>query len=219
MDKIRVLVADSEVLFREGVRALLKIYKDIEVVGVVTSGEEAIEMAKEKAPDVLLMDIDMPIICSAEVTHRIRMENSDIKVLLFSQHEDKEHILTGLKAGANGFLPKRATASDLISAILTVHRGNYFLYPSMATIMVSDYLQHISHPESPDPYDQLTYREREVLRLIVEGHNGPEIASLLGISVNKVMDHKASIKKKLNVHNQTELIKYALRKHLISLNA
>ena len=217
MDKIRVLVSDSEVLFREGVRALLKIYKDIEVVGVVTSGEEAIEMAKEKAPDVLLMDIDMPVTCSAEVTHRIRMENSDIKVLLFSQHEDKEHVLTGLKAGANGFLPKRATASDLISAILTVHRGNYFLYPSIATIMVSDYLQHINHPGSPDPYDKLTYREREVLRLIVEGHSGPEIASLLGISINKVVEHKARIKKKLNIHNQTELVKYAIRKHLIEI--
>ncbi len=218
MDKVRVLVADEETLFREGVCALLKTYEDIEIVGEATNGKEVIEMVREQNPDVVLVNIAMPILDGAEVTHRIRKENSDIKVLLLTQYEDRDRILSGLKAGANGYIPKRAAASDLVSAIQAVYRGGYFLYPSVAKTMVNDYLQLIRHPRSPDPYDQLTYREKEVLKLVAEGRKSGEIANLLSIAVVTVLAHRTSIMKKLGIHNRTELIKYAIRKHLITLD-
>ena len=217
MDKVRVLVADEEALFREGVCALLKVYKDIEIVGEATNGKETIEIVREQNPDVVLVNMAMPIMDGAEVTHRIRKENSDIKVLLLTQYEDRDRVLTGLKAGANGYIPKRATASELVSAILAVHRGNYFLYPSVATTVVSDYLQRIRHPGSPDPYNGLTNREREVLKLMAEGRKSGEIADLLDIAVKTALGHRANMMRKLGIHNRTELIKYAIRRHLINL--
>lgn len=217
MNKVRVLVADEEALFREGVCALLKTYQNIEVVGKATNGKETIEMVREQNPDVVLVNIAMPILDGAEVTHRIRKENSDIKVLLLTQYEDRDRILSGFKAGANGYIPKRAAASDLVSAIQTVYRGGYFLYPSVAKTMVNDYLQLIRHPRSPDPYDRLTHREKEVLKLVAEGRKSGEIANLLSIAVVTILGHRTSIMKKLGIHNRTELIKYAMRKHLITL--
>lgn len=217
MNKVRVLVADEEALFREGVCALLKTYQNIEVVGKATNGKETIEMVREQNPDVVLVNIAMPILDGAEVTHRIRKENSDIKVLLLTQYEDRDRILSGFKAGANGYIPKRAAASDLVSAIQTVYRGGYFLYPSVAKTMVNDYLQLIRHPRSPDPYDRLTHREKEVLKLVAEGRKSGEIANLLSIAAMTVLGHRTSIMKKLGIHNRTELIKYAMRKHLITL--
>ena len=215
--KIRVLVADGQALFREGVCALLKIREDIEIVGEATNGKETVEKVRAKTPDVVLIDIAMPILDGAEVTHRIRKENSDIKVLLLTQYEDRDRILRGLKAGANGYIPKRAATSDLVSAIQAVYRGGYFLYPSVAKTMVNDYLQLIKHPRSPSPYDQLTHREQEVLKLVAEGCKSGEIANLLNIAVVTVLTHRTSIMRKLSIHNQTELIKYAIRKHMITL--
>ncbi len=216
--RVRVLVADEETLFREGVCALLKTREDIELVGEATNGKETIEMVREQKPDVVLMNIAMPIMDGAEVTYQIRKKDSNIKVLLVSQYEDRDRILSGLKARANGYIPKRATASDLISAILTVYRGGCFLYPSVAKTMVHDYLQLIKHPGSPDPYDKLTHREKEVLKLIAEGGKSGEIANLLNIAVKTVLVHRTSMMRKLCMHNRTELIKYAIRKHLISLD-
>ncbi len=218
MARIRVLVADEEALFREGVCALLKIYEDIEIVGEATNGKETIEMVREQTPDVVLVNIAMPIMDGAEVIHRIRKENSKIKVLLLTQYEDRDRVLTGLKAGANGYIPKQATASDLVSAVLTVYRGDCFLYPSVAKTMVDDYLQRIRQPGSPDSYDQLTHREKEVLKLMAEGYKSREIADLLDIAVKTALGHRTSIMKKLGIHNRTELIKYAIRKHLITLD-
>ncbi len=216
MDKVRVLVADEEAIFSEGVCALLKTYEDFEIVGKATNGKEAIEMVREQNPDVVLVNMAMPIMDGAEVTRCIRKENSNIKVLFLTQYEDRERILSGLKAGANGYIPKRAATSALVSAILAVYRGGYFLYPSVAKTIVNDYLQLIRHPESPDPYDRLTSREREVLRLVVEGHKSREIADLLNITISTTVGHRTSIMKKLGIHSRTELIKYAIRKHLIN---
>ena len=217
MSKVRVLVADEQTLFREGVSALLKSRKDMEVVGEAVNGKETVEMAQQQTPDVVLMNIAMPIMDGTEVTRRICKENIDIKVLLVSQYEDRERILGGLKAGASGYIPKRATALDLVSAILTVYRGDCFLYPSIAKTVVDDYLQAIRHPRSPDPYDMLTYREREVLKLLAEGHKSREIANLLNIAVKTALGHRTNMMRKLGIHNRTELVKCAIRKHLIDV--
>ncbi len=218
MVKVRILVADGQTLFREGVCALLKIREDMEVVGEATNGKETIEKVREQTPDVVLIDIAMPVMDGAEVTHRIRKDNSEIKVLLLTQYEDRERVLSGLKAGANGYIPKRAASSDLVSAILAVYRGGYFLYPSVAKTMVNDYLQLIRHPKSPDPYERLTHREKEVLKLMAEGSKSGEIANLLNIAVKTTLGHRTSMMRKLGIHNRTELVKYAIRKHLVSLD-
>ncbi|MEE9399143.1 MAG: response regulator transcription factor [Dehalococcoidales bacterium] len=216
MDKVRVLVADKNALIRDGICALMRTYKSIEVTGVATSCREIIEMVRGKPPDVVLMDIAMPLMDAATVIRQIRKENSGIKVLLVSEHEDRDCILRGLKAGGNGYIPRRATASDLVSGILAVYRGGYFLYPSVAKTMVGEYLR-IKRGLSPDPYDQLSDRERYVLQLIAEGHKSQQIAEVLHIALKTVLRHRANIMTKLGTHNQTELIKYAIRKHLIEL--
>lgn len=218
MDRIRIVVADEEALFREGICALLKRHRDIEIVGEATNGKEIIGIVRKLTPDVVLVNIAMPIMDGAEVTRRIRKENSGIKVLLLTQYEEKDRVLTGLKAGANGYIPKRATATDLISAVLTVYRGDYFLYPSVAKTVVSDYLRLVRHPGSPDSYNSLSHREKEVLKLTAEGRKSEEIANLLDISIKTVQVHRASIMKKLGIHNRAELIRYAIRKHLITLD-
>jgi DNA-binding NarL/FixJ family response regulator len=218
MARVRVLVADEETLFREGVCALLKTREDIELIGEATNGQETIERVREQMPDVVLMNIAMPIIDGTEVTCRVRKENRNIKVLLLTQYEDRDRILSGLMAGANGYIPKRATASDLVSAILTVYRGGCFLYPSVAKTMVDDYFQRIRHHGRPDPYDRLTHREQEVLKLMAKGHKSGEIANILDMAVNTVLGYRTSMMKKLGIHNRTELVKCAIRKHLVNLD-
>ena len=218
MVKIRVLVADDQTLFCECIDAMLKTCNGIEVVGEATNGKETIEMARELTPDIVLMNLSMPIVNGDEVARRVRKENNNVKVLFLTQYEDKDRILSGLKAGANGYIPKRATASELVSAILAVYHGGCFLYPSVAKTVVDDYFQRIRRPATFDPYDRLTHREREVLKLMTEGHKNREIANLLDIAVKTALVHRTSVMRKLGIHNRTELIRYAIRKQLINLS-
>ncbi|MBM2824433.1 MAG: two component transcriptional regulator, LuxR family [Dehalococcoidales bacterium] len=217
MVKVRVLVADKQTLFRQGVCSLLEVQESIEIVGEATDGKEILEKVRQQMPDVVLMDLAMPVMDGAEVTHQLRKENRDIKVLFLTEYEDREHIQRGLMAGANGYLPKRATASDLVAAIQAVYRGGYFLYPSVAKVMVNDYFQRMKQPSNTEPYDQLTHRERQVLKLLVEGHKSKEIAGLLNMAVNTVLGHRASIMKKLSIHNRVELVMCALRIGIVKL--
>ncbi|MDZ4246762.1 MAG: response regulator transcription factor [Dehalococcoidia bacterium] len=218
MVKVRVLVADGESLLREGICSLLNKCDDIEIVGEAGDGKKAIEMVRDIIPDVVLLNISMPVVDGAEVIRHIQKESYSTRVLLLSQYEDRDRILEGLKAGASGYIPRRATASDLISAILTVHRGSYYLHPSVARTMVDDYLELIRHPGRCDPFERLTDKEKEVLRMIGEGRKGVEIARNLGMAPNTVLVHRTKIMKKLGVHNRTELIKYTIRKHLVDVN-
>ena len=217
MDKIRVLVADEETLFREGVCALLGSCDDIEIVGEASDGKQTIETVRERTPDVVLMNIVMPIMDGAEVTYRIRKENGNVKVLLLTEYEDTDRILSGLQSGANGYISKQATGSDLVSAIRSVHLGGCFLYPSIAKTMVKDYFQRIKHPGNPDPYYRLTHKEKEVLKLMAEGHKSGEIAGILNMAIATVLRHRTNIMRKLDIHNRTELIKYAIHKGLVKV--
>lgn len=203
MSKVKVLVADEETLFREGVCALLKTLDGIELVGEATNGRGTIEMVQEKNPDVVLMNITMPILDGAMVTRQIRKVNNSTKVLLVSQYHDRDHVLSGLKAGARGYISKRATASELASAILVVYQGDYFLQPSLARMMVDDYLQYISQSRSYDLYTQLTQTEKQVLKLLSEGHEANEVAHQLNIAVRTAISHKARIMRKLGIHRHS----------------
>jgi len=215
VDKIRILVVDDHAVLRDGIRALLGLHDDIEVVGEASEGKEAVGKAQELMPDVVIMDIAMPGMDGLEATRRIKKKHPKMKVLVLSQHDNKEYILSVIKAGASGYVPKRALGSELVSAIRAVQEGDSFLYPSAAAALIEDYLQQT---KDEDPYDQLTAREREIFKLIAEGHTSREIADMLFLSLRTVQGHRLKIMDKLNLHNRTELIKYAMRKGLVSLD-
>jgi len=214
MSKIRVLIVDDHAILREGIRALLALQDDIGIVGEAADGREAVDKARQLEPDVILMDVAMPLMDGLEATRRIRKENPKAKILILTQYDNKEYVLSSIKSGASGCVPKRAVASELVSAIRAVHRGDSFLYPSVTKFLVEDYLQRVEE----DPYDQLTAREREVLKLVAEGRTNREIAGLLSVSVKTVLGHRTNLMEKLGIHNRTELIKYAIRKGLITVD-
>lgn len=215
---VKVLVANEHSLICEGLCALLKDCEEIQIVGKATNGQEIIEIVREQTPDIVLISVALSIGNGAGITNRIRQESSHTKMLLVTQYEDRNHVLSGLRAGASGCIPMRATASDLVSAILTVYRGGCFLYPSVARTMVDDYLCLIGRTGSRDPYSKLTGREREVLKLIAEGRRSGEIANFLGITPKTVLGHRTSIMRKLGSHNWTDLIKCAVRQHLVTID-
>ena len=215
MSKIRVLIVDDHAMFREGIRSLLQSYEDIEIIGEATQGKEAIERVCQLTPQVVLMDIAMPVMGGLEATRRIQKESPGTKVLALTQYEDSEYILSMLRAGAKGYISKIATASELVSAIRAVHKGESYLYPSATTALIEEYLTRVGGEESE--YERLTEREREILQLVAEGRTNREIADMLFISVKTVLRHRTDIMEKLGLHNRTELIKYAISKGLIEM--
>jgi DNA-binding NarL/FixJ family response regulator len=217
MAKIRVLVTDDHAIVRDGICALLALTGDIEAVGVAANGREALEMVRELMPDVVLMDIAMPIMGGVEAIRRIRKEFPKVKVLALTQYDDKAYVFPVIEAGASGFISKTAASTELATGIRSVHRGDSFLSPSVARFLVEDYQQVASMKESQDPYEQLTNREREVFKLVAEGHTTQEIAAMLVLSPKTVERHKTNLMAKLDIHNRTELVKYALRKGIITV--
>ncbi len=214
MDRIKILVVDDHAIMRDGIRALLGLHDDIEIVGEANEGKEAINKTLELEPDVVIMDIAMAGMDGLEATRRIMKKSPKVKVLVLTQYDNREYILSSIRAGAAGYVPKRALGSELLSAIRAVHEGNAFLYPSAAAALITDYLREATK----EPYDRLTTREREILRLIAEGHTSREIAGILFISIKTVLGHRTKIMEKLDIHNRTELIKYAMRKGLVSID-
>ena len=215
MEKIKILLVDDHAIMRDGIKALLNIHDDLEVVGEASEGREAIELARELNPDVVVMDISMPGMDGLEVTHRLTRKNPGTKVIILTQHDNKEYILSTIKVGAAGYIPKKALGSDLVSAIRAVRSGDSFLYPSAARTLIDDYRKQA---EQPDIYESLTEREREILKLIAEGRTSRETAEALFISQKTVQGYRAKIMEKLDLHNRTELIKYAMRKGLVDLS-
>ena len=213
MKPIKVMVVDDHTIVRDGICALLALVKDIEVIGEASNGGEALKMVKSLEPDVVLMDIAMPDMGGLEATRQICAKFPEIKVIALTQHDDKEFVFPIIEAGASGFISKIAASSELAAGIRSVFQGNSYLSPSVAKILIEDY----QGKGSRDPYSQLTERERDVLRLAAEGHTTQEIADVLVISPKTVEGHKTSLMAKLGIHNRTELIKYALRKGIISI--
>jgi len=217
MKKIRVLIADDHTLVRDGIRALLSLAADIEVIGEASDGKEALQKVRQLAPDVVLMDLAMPTMGGLEATRRIRREFAGTKVLALTQYDDSEYVIPIIEAGARGFVTKMAAFSELASAIQAVYNGDSYLSPSAAAALVEEYQQKTTVEGEKDPYQMLTDREREVLKLVVEGHTAREIADILVVSPKTVEWYKTSLMKKLNIHNRTDLIRYAIRKGIIAL--
>jgi two-component system response regulator NreC len=215
MEKIKVLVVDDHAIMRDGIRAMLSAVDDVDVVGEASDGRQAVDKVQEMDPDVVVMDISMPDMDGIEATRRIKKKTTKARVLILTQYDNKEYILSAIKAGASGYVPKRALGSDLITAIRAVHKGQSFLYPSAARALIEDYRWQT---EGKDPYDNLTPREREILKMIADGHTSREIADKLFVSLKTVLGHRTKIMGKLDLHNRTELIKYAMRKGLTTVD-
>jgi len=215
MKKIRVLIADDHTLVRDGIRALLALASDIEVVADAANGKEAIEMTRELAPDVVLMDLAMPVVTGLEATRRICKESPGTKVLALTQYDDTEYVVPVVDAGARGFVTKMSAFSELASAIQAVHRGESYLSPSAAAVLIDERQQRSDQGIGTDPYQQLTDREREILKLVVEGHSAREIAEVLVLSPKTVEWHKSNLMSKLNIHSMADLVRFAIRKAVI----
>ena len=215
MPRIRVLVADDHTLVREGVRALLRPCDDIEVVGEAADGRAAVEAARRLQPDVVLMDIAMPGLGGLEAALALRRDCPRARVLVLTQYEDREYVARFLKLGVAGYVLKRTVGADLPGAIRSAHRGGLVLDPEVARAAVAEPAPGAAAGE--DAYDALTDREKQVLRLIAEGCANKEIADALGISVKTAMTHRAHVMQKLDLHDRTGLVKFALKKGVIRL--
>jgi DNA-binding NarL/FixJ family response regulator len=216
MPTIRILIVDDHTLLRDGISALLDLVPDMEVVGEAGNGKEALECVRELRPDVVLMDIEMPIMDGLEASRKIHDRYPAVKVLILSQYDDAEHVLEAVGAGVKGFVTKTAASAELAASIRSVYRGDSYLSPQAARELVGEF-QRAERPHSDDPYDQLTGREKEILKLIAQGRTTQQIADLLVISRKTAEGHRANLMAKLGVHDRVELVKYALRKGIISV--
>ena len=215
MKKIRVLIADDHALFREGIRALLSKYEDLEVTGEAADGKEAIDQVKKLRPDIVLMDIAMPGLGGLEATLELKKIYPEVKILVLTQYANQEYLYRFLKAGVSGYVLKRVAGAELVSAIRSVHRGGTFLHPDVAPGVIEGYLGGLQPAQQEDIYETLTDREKQVLKLVAEGKTNKEIAEILTISVKTAMAHRANIADKLGIHNRAELIKFALQRGIV----
>ena len=215
MTSVRIVLADDHTIVRHGLRLVLERQPDFAVVGEAHSGREAIDIAIRENPDVIVMDISMPLLNGIEATRRINEERLKTAVVILSMHADEGYILKALRAGARGYLLKDSVETDLIQAIRAVCAGKAFFSPAVSKVLADDYLRQIQQQGVEDPYDLLTGRERELLQLIVELKSTKDIAGLLGVSPHTIDTHRANLMQKLNVHSTAELILYAVRKGVI----
>ena len=216
MQKISVLVVDDHAILREGIKALLEKQDNIEVVAEAADGREAISKVVQHRPDVVVLDISMPLMDGLEATRQMKRENPDVKILILTMHDDEEYFFQLLRAGASGYVTKRAVAKELVLAIEAVYEGESFFCPSMAKHLLSDYLRLNKTAEHAEQ-DELTPREREIVKLIAEGYTNQQIADLLYRSVKTIESHRSNILRKLDIHDSIELVKYAVRKKLIEI--
>lgn len=217
MRKIRVLIVDDHNLVRDGIRALLSLVADINVVGEAANGKEALEKVKELMPDIVLMDLAMPIMGGLEATRRIRRESPETRVIAITQYDDSEYVIPVIEAGATGFVSKMGAFSELTTAIQAAYKGESFLSPSAASALVEEYQQKVDKAKEKDPYQYLTDREREVLKLIAEGYTAREIADMLVVSPKTVEGYTSNLMNKLNIHSRIDLIKFAIRRKIITI--
>jgi len=216
MKKLRILLADDHVVMRTGLRALLERQSNLEVVGESENGRDTINLVASVKPDVVVMDVGMPVLNGIEATKTIVTEHPTVAVVILSMHADESYVMRALKAGARGYLLKDSAPADLLGAIQAVSQNKSFFSPKVSRILAEDYVRILKQKGGVDSYELLTSREREILQLIVEGNANKEVATTLNISPYTVETHRKHILEKLNLHNPAELILYAVRKGIIS---
>jgi DNA-binding NarL/FixJ family response regulator len=215
---IRVIVADDHHMVRQGIRSLLEKADDIEVVGEAADGQEAVELVKRLAPDVLVMDIAMPRLNGNQALGRIRAQGAATQVVMLSMYSDETLVRQALRNGARGYLLKRSVTEELLLAVRAASRGEIYLSPAISGSVVADYLTLQTDDDASSPFERLTPREREVLQLISEGQTNSAIAQILTVSVKTVEKHRANLMSKLNVHDLAGLIRVAIKHGLIFLD-
>lgn len=220
MSKIKLLLVDDHDIVRAGLRMLFEAEADIEIVGEAASGAQTLEILERVKPDVVLMDVVMDGMNGINTTRHIKSNYPTMVVLGLTMHEDQQYLFEMLRAGAAGYVPKRAAPDDLVNAIHVVHRGDVFLYPPMAKLLVNGFLDRDigATSQSENNAARLTRREKEVLIKIAEGYTNRHIAELLSISIKTVDRHRENIMGKLDIHNRVDLVKYAIGKGLIAVD-
>jgi DNA-binding NarL/FixJ family response regulator len=213
-----VVLADDHAVVRDGLKTLLEIEKNINVVGTASNGREAARLITKLRPDVVVMDISMPELNGIEATRQIIDECPDTRVIILSMHATKEHIHRALQAGAKGYLLKESAGAEVVKAVHSVYTGNRYLVQPVAEVLIDDYLNGRQAEKSPDPLDQLSAREREILQLVVEGNVSAKIADTLCLSPKTVETYRSRIMSKLNIKDIPGLVKFAIRNGLISLD-
>ncbi len=215
MSPVRIVLADDHTIMRNGLRLMLERQKEFQVVGEASNGREALEVVNGAKPDVVILDIAMPLLNGIEAAKRILSEHPKTAVLILSMHADEGYILKALKAGARGYLLKDSAETDLIQAIRAICAGKAFFSPAVSKVLAEDYLRQVQQRGAEDPYELLTARERELLQLVAELKPTKDIAAILGVSPHTVDTHRANLLQKLNLHSIPELILYAVRKGVI----
>lgn len=215
MSNIRLLLVDDHEVVRRGLRMLLENEADLAIEGEAGNGEEALELVEKLKPDVVIMDITLPDMSGIDATRRIKAAYPDVAVVSLTIHEDQQYFFEMLQAGAAGYVPKRAAPDDLITAIRAAHRGETYIYPSLARHLVHDFLGRNGEEQTKETIGSLTPREQEVLALLAEGQTNEQIAGKLTISAHTVARHRENLMGKLGLHSRSELVKYAIRKGLI----
>lgn len=216
MSGVRILLADDHGIVRKGLRSLLEALPGAEIVGEASDGREAVRLAAELEPGVVVMDIGMPQLNGIDATAQIVKRDPRIGVIILSVHSDESYILRALSAGAKGYLLKDSADADLLRAVESVAQGKPFFSPAITETLLEDYMRYLQQRGMEDSYNLLTDREREVLQLIAEGKSNKEVATLLNLSPYTVETHRNNLMQKLNLHNTAEIVLYAVRKKIIS---
>lgn len=217
MNPITVLLAEDHTIVRKGLLSLLQDETDIDVVGEAADGHEAVRLARQLQPDVVIMDITMPLLNGLEATRHIKRDRADTCIVVLTVHSTEEYIYQILKAGASGYIIKQAAPSELVMAIRSAYAGHTFLSPSVSGVVIQEYIEGAQQSEVTDEYELLTDREREVLQLLAEGHSTRDIAELLVVSVKTIETHRANLMNKLDIHNLPDLTRFAIRKGVVPL--
>jgi two-component system response regulator NreC len=216
LKKIRILIADDHGIVRKGLRLQLEQHTNFEVVGEATEGREAVRMADELSPDVVIMDIAMPNLNGIQATTQVVKKNPQIGVIILSMYSDETYLMRTLAAGAKGYLLKDSADVDLHRAVEVVAQGKPFFSPAIADTLLEDYMRQLQQRGLQDSYDLLTEREKEILQLLAEGKSNKDVAGILNLSTNTVETHRTRIMQKLDLHSTAEIVLYAVRKGIIS---
>jgi DNA-binding NarL/FixJ family response regulator len=216
MNITRILLADDHTVVRKGLRLLLESHPGLKVIAEASNGREAVTMAEQHSPDVVVLDVAMPLLNGIEAARQISTKLPATAIVFLSMHSDEGYVLKALKAGAKAYLLKDSAEDDLINAIKAVIDGKAFFSPAISKMLVEDYIRQMREREVEDSYELLTTREREILQLFAEDKSVKEVAALLDLSLYTVETHRSNIFQKLDLHSVAELILYAVRKGVIS---
>jgi RNA polymerase sigma factor (sigma-70 family) len=212
---IRILIADDHPIVRDGLRKLLSLEEDFEIVGEAADGREAVRMTEELSPDVVVMDITMPQLNGIDAASQIVKRTPEIGIVMLSMHCDETFLVRALAAGAQGYLLKDCAEADLLQAVRAVAGKRLFFSPTITQTLLEDYMRQMQNEGLEDSYDLLTDREKEVLQLLAEGKSNKEAASLLNVSLYTVETHRSRLMQKLNLHSTADIVLYAVRKRII----